>query len=132
MIISAGSTDNVVCFNMQIPEQVDDNFEGEEDSSVEGEESNAPRFAHCYTPNTAQSRVGAPTSHTPNLCDYLTTPDLKSGLKRYIVHPHSPPRPHPLFFTLTLIPLPPSLSLSAEMLQIMSFTKPRRLQGRAG
>ena len=68
---------------MQIPEREDDNFEGGEDSSLEGEEGNAPKSAgHCYTPSTAQSRVGAPISHTPNLCDYLTTPDLKSGLKR--------------------------------------------------
>jgi hypothetical protein len=70
---------------MQIPEQEDDSFEGGEDSSLEGEENNPPKSAYCYTPSTAQSRVGAPISHTPNLCDYLTTPDLKSGLKRYTV-----------------------------------------------
>ena len=34
------------------------------------------------TPSEAKRRLGAPTSHTPRLSDYLTTPDLKSGMRR--------------------------------------------------
>ena len=45
--------------------------------SEEGEEVKV-----LYTPNLARQRVGAPRVRTPKLCDFITTPDIKSKLKR--------------------------------------------------
>ena len=65
---------------MQLPDISDDAYSDEEEEDGEG----APHSGRgsYHTPNESLRRLGAPAFPTPRLCDYLSTPDLKSGLKR--------------------------------------------------
>ena len=46
------------------------------------DDKNSEESKPIRTPSEAKRRLGAPTSHTPRLSDFLTTPDLKSGMRR--------------------------------------------------
>ena len=64
------------------------NFQLQDFSDSDGEESYSEEedSDEAYTPENAQKRLGAPKTHTPKLCDMITTPDFKGGLKRCILY----------------------------------------------